>query len=388
VAESIEAQETRLNVWAGKSTDEYTQDSDLDWAFCTPVRAEARPKWAIYVAGKFSDELARTVLEENNAAGLVDDVKFTELLAEIWGSLHRLRLLEQRQTNLNRFIPRTVLGKLGGTDVKEALKPQQADVTVMFTDLRGFSGAAEERAEELLVLLEQVSELHSIVTRHIVEQEGVIGDFQGDGVMSFWGWPNPQPDIAARVCRTALRIQAQFRELARGSTNPLAQRGFGIGIASGKAVAGLIGSADQVKASVFGPVVNLAARMEGMTKIFRVPILLDDTTRQMVQAQVPRDVARLRRLARVQPYGMNTVLTITELLPPATEEGVLSDADLAAYDTALQEFIDGNWARAFELLHRLPPSDLGTDFLTSVILQHRRTPPPDWKGHIPLAGKS
>ena len=87
-------------------------------------------------------------------------------------------------------------------------------------------------------------------------------------------------------------------------------------MATGRAVAGKIGTVDQVKVTVFGPVVNLASRLEGMTKILQAPILLDETTARIVRQQVPREVARVRRLAIVRPYGLDTPLEVSELLPP------------------------------------------------------------------------
>jgi len=82
-----------------------------------------------------------------------------------------------------------------------------------------------------------------------------VGDFQGDAAMGFWGWPLRQPDAVLRTCRAALAVRAEFE----------ATEGFhaGIGVATGPAVAGKIGTVDQVKVTVFGPVVNLASRLEG-----------------------------------------------------------------------------------------------------------------------------
>jgi adenylate cyclase len=153
-------------------------------------------------------------------------------------------------------------------------------------------------------------------------------------------------------------------------------------------VAGGIGTAEQAKVGVFGPVVNLAARLEGMTKSLRVPILLDEPTAEAVRTHMPRDAARVRRLAKVRPYGLETPLVVTELVPPAGPDSVLTDDHLADYDAALEAFMAGEWPRAYELLHRLPPQDRGKDLLTGYILQHNHTPPPGWDGVVPLTSKS
>src|SRR5262249_16414448 len=148
---------------------------------------------------------------------------------------------------------------------------------------------------------------------------GVVGDFHGDAAMGFWGWPIAHPDMVERACRAALSIRSEFEAAARREGHPLADFRIGIGVATGRAVAGKIGTPDQVKVTVFGRVVNLASRLEGMTKIFSSPILLDDPTAQVVRQKMPPSLARCRRVAVVKPYGLETPLTVHELLPPAEE---------------------------------------------------------------------
>jgi adenylate cyclase len=98
-------------------------------------------------------------------------------------------------------------------------------------------------------------------------------------------------------------------------------------------------------------------------------------------------VARVRRLAILKPYGLDTPLEVSELLRPASQYPVLTDEHLALYESALDAFLSGSWPEAFELLHRIPPEDRVKDFLTVYIAQHNRTPPPEWDGVIPLENK-
>jgi adenylate cyclase len=124
-----------------------------------------------------------------------------------------------------------------------------------------------------------------------------------------------------------------------------------------------------------------------MTKFLRTPILLDETTARLARQQVPAQVGRLRRVARVKPYGLDTPLTVTELLPPLSEYPELADEHLVFYETALDALLAGRWSEAYELLHRIPPGDQVKDFLTVYIAQHNRVAPPGWDGVIPLSGK-
>jgi adenylate cyclase len=216
--------------------------------------------------------------------------------------------------------------------------------------------------------------------------------------MGFWGWPLPQPDAVERACRAALAIRAEFAAMSsrtRQSSDGPNPGEFsddagefgdefrvGIGIASGRAVAGKIGTVDQVKVTVFGPVANLASRLEGLTKVLRVPILMDAATADVVRASVAKDVARVRRLARIKPPGMETPVEVSELLPPAGEHSQLSDEHLSAFESAVAALDARDWDRALQLLHRVPPDDLAKDFLTVFIAQHNRTPPADWDGVV------
>ena len=123
----------------------------------------------------------------------------------------------------------------------------------MFCDLRGFSQRLENEAGDLIGLLERVSRALGVMTHHILENSGVTGDFQGDATLGFWGWPFPSPDAAVNACRAALGIRAAFAKAAATKNHPLADFEMGIGIAHGRAVAGKIGTAEQVKVTVFGP---------------------------------------------------------------------------------------------------------------------------------------
>ena len=273
-----------------------------------------------------------------------------------------------------RFFSPGVMNLLSGSDAPHALDPRETDVTVLFCDLRGFSKTVESAEGNLLAVLNRVSAALGVMTENILRFRGAIADFLGDAALGFWGWPIDHPTKAEDACRAALEIRATFVEFGKNETHALFGFRVGIGIASGRAVAGGIGTAEQAKVTVFGPVVNLASRLQDMTKLLRVPILIDEPTAAAVREHTSSDVARVRRLAKVKPYGLDTPLTVTELLPPAGEGEVLSNEDIAAYEQALDAFLEGDWNRAFKLLHQVPPDDRGKDLLTEFILKHNRTP--------------
>ena len=389
ILDAVRRRESVLHVWNAADTatnSAFTVSQGVDWAFCTPVGGKACQGWGIYVAGRFNDDRS-TPVEVSDPNDLRDDLKFTELAATTLSALRDVRMLERQRAGLSQFFSPVVLEALQGVDPEVVLAPRETEVSVLFCDLRGFSRHSERSAEDLLGLLNRVSQALGVTTHQIREQGGVLGDFHGDAAMGFWGWPLPQPDAAMRACLAALAIRAEFAETAQRVDDPLADFRVGIGIATGRAVAGKIGTVDQVKVTVFGPVVNLASRLEGMTKILHAPILLDERTAIVVRNQLSPKVARLRRVAVVKPYGLDRKLEVTELLPPAGDGSGLTDENIADYEKALDHLLSGQWSQAFERLHRVPAEDRVKDFLTVFIAQHNRTPPEAWNGVIPLTSK-
>lgn len=388
VAQAIEHQESVLHVWSDLGSDDpaYTLSENLDWAFCTPVPGEACRGWGLYVAGSFSGTHVAGELSIGSGDDLKQDLRFAELVAELTGALRQVGLQQRRIAGLSQFFSPKVLETLEGEGSEQELATKQAQVTVLFCDLRGFSKEAEHSRGDLLGLLDRVSEALGVMTHHILEFGGVIGDFQGDAAMGFWGWPIATPDGPRDACLAALAISREFQRAANEPGHPLADFRVGIGIAHGPAVAGKIGTAHQVKVTVFGPVVNLASRLEGMTKQMRAPILLDEPAAEQVRKLSPT-IARCRRLGRVLPYGMETPLMVSELLPPAGVDSVLTDQHVADYEGAVDALLAGRWSEALELLHALPAKDRARDFLTIFIAQHNYEPPSGWDGTIPMPSK-
>jgi adenylate cyclase len=388
ILRAIQRQESVLHVQGagGDLGASLTVSDAFDWAFCTPVRGESTSGWGLYVAGRFDGHGP----DRPGSAELGDlraEVKFTELVAALLRSLRQVRSLQRQQAVLGQFFSPAVLNALGNEDAASLLAPCETRVSVLFCDLRGFSAESERSATSLLGLLERVSKALGVMTRHILDQGGVIADFQGDAALGFWGWPIQQSDVISRVCQAALGIRTQFEAAGNQAGVPLAGFRAGIGIATGTAVAGRIGTHEQAKVGAFGPVVNLGSRLEGMTKILQAPVLMDETTDQLARQQLPPGVARLRRVARVKPYGLDKPLTVTELLPPAADYPQLRDEHIAAYEAALSEFQAGRWSQAYELLHKVPPEDRVKDFLTIYIAQRNRVAPPEWNGVIVLSEK-
>jgi adenylate cyclase len=389
IRSAIDSGKSIVAIWnrnEGAPQTAFTQREDVDWAFCTPIEGEACRGWGIYVVGRFqvgTDPGTERVGPEE----LQDDLKFAELAATTLRNLREVRVLEHSQAALRPFFSPVVLEALAGQNPDEVLQPRETEVSVLFCDLRGFSRKSERDADDLLGLLNRVSRALGGMTHCILEQGGVVGDFHGDAAMGFWGWPLESPTTVEQACRAALGIRATFAAAAQQENHPLTAFRVGIGLATGRAVAGKIGTVDQVKVTVFGPVVNLASRLETLTKVLRAPLLIDEETARQVRARVSPEIARTRRVARVRPYGLETSVEVSELLPPADEFPQLSNDDIQSYERALDALLAGDWESSFQWLHKVPAEDRVKDFLTVFIAQHNRTPPDDWDGVISIPTK-
>ncbi|MDP1797072.1 MAG: adenylate/guanylate cyclase domain-containing protein, partial [Planctomycetaceae bacterium] len=349
VAEALENQrKSVLYVWnAAEATGpQPTLGADFDWAYCTPVQGLGDEPTGLYLTGRMGQtSVPGTTLAEG--AQLEADVKFTELVAEIIAAVVKSRRLERQKAGLRQFFAPPILAALGDDLDTTLLEPCECDVAVLFCDLRGFSQRAEREGDNLIGLLDRVSRALGVMTQQILQHGGVTGDFQGDAALGFWGWPFPSPDAVVKACTAALGIRAAFARAAAQKDHPLADFSMGIGIAFGRAVAGKIGTEEQVKVTVFGPVVNLAHRLESMTKLLRAPILLDEAAAKIVRSRMPTWEGRLRKLARVLPYGLETPVVVSELLPAVTEYPELTDGQIAQFEAGVEHFTAGRWEDAF-----------------------------------------
>jgi adenylate cyclase len=381
--------QTVLQIWhAGASESALNFTADLgnsDWAMCAPLPVEPSPGWALYLTGRLPETL---VSKPEGEAVLKGDLKFAELTADLFGALRQLCDLQRKMGEMSQTFSRPVLAALAGKDINEVLRPRQVKVTVLFADLRNACRVAEEGAADLMALWNRVSEALGLMTSAIIDEFGVVNDFQGDAVMGFWGWPTEQPDQIERAARAALAIQRRFQQAANKLGHPLAGLTTGIGIAHGDALAGRLGTVEQFKVDVFGPTVNLASRMENMTKHFGVHILADEECGRRLATIDPSGLwVRCRQLARIRPYGMERTLLVNEILPPALAGDSMTENNRRLYEAALTEFLAGHWDVARGMLAKLPPDGAG-DFLQEFMTENRKGPPLRWDGVVPIKTKT
>lgn len=382
---SINRNEGVLHVWQDtqESNPAFTLSGNLDWAFCLPLKGDASRGWAVYVSGKFGAGGSGSVTETD----IKGDLRFTELVCDFVSSIRQVRILQAQQAGMAQFFSPAVMEAVRKANSDKVLEPRETDITVLFCDVRGFSKKAEAAQENLKQLLDRVSDALGVMTTGIIKYDGVIADFQGDAALGFWGWPSQPEDGPLAACRAALHVEQEFKRAIENPESSLAGFKVGIGVAHGRAIAGKIGTQEQIKVGAFGPVVNMGSRLEGLTKQLRTSILIDEGTGRYLRKNANPEELRCRKLGRFIPAGMNTGLEIYELLPPVSVDGRITDKQIAIYEDAVDHFIEGKWQKSMELLNGLPVDDRVKDYLLIYIATNNYEAPADWAGVIRLDKK-
>ena len=386
VSRAFDTKQSVIHLWseAEVGDNQFTMNDDLDWAFCTPIPTSETERWCLYVAGKrkFSG-----IQEIESPDDLIGELRLAELMAHFLGSIRSLRSLEHQHSSMKQFFSPAVVETLLSKDAEAALAPREGPISVLFCDIRGFTRKVEQASDTLPNLLQNVSEALSVMTRCILRFEGVIAGFQGDAALGFWGWPSQMDDAAVHAARAALAIHQAFHEASQDPQHPLHNFRIGIGICHGNAVAGRIGTQEQPKVDVFGPVVNLASRLQDLTKAVGVPILMDVETANSASQELEAAEGYCRRVACLRPAGVTTPLDAYALIPAYDDDLQLNGEQLRAYETAVECLVNKSWDDAKTLLNVLPLTDGPANFLRAAL--HRfGDVPADWDGAINMEDKS
>jgi class 3 adenylate cyclase len=186
------------------------------------------------------------------------------------------RELGYLQQAFARFAPRAVVERIASRD--QAEEGAKREVTVLFADLVGFTTLSERLEPDVLVRL--LNGYFERMSRVIADHSGHVAKFAGDGIMALFGALEPNPWQASDAVRAALAMRAALadynRELGSRGLEPLR---LGIGIHCGPAIAGVVGSTELREFTVIGCTVNLAARIERLTRTHAAAILVTDAVR-------------------------------------------------------------------------------------------------------------
>lgn len=286
---------------------------------------------------------------------------------------------------------RDILGKVASHEVAEQLLSQnielggeERDVTVLFADIRDFTALCERHppAQTLGLLNRYLTLINAVVDEH----DGVIDKYTGDGVMALFGAPIGRCDDPQRAVLAALAIDKRMRQLCRElEAEHLPHPDVGIGVNTSRVIAGNIGSPSRLNYTVLGDGVNLASRLESLTKHYQVPIIVGEQT-----AAVARNFIYLE-LDKVRVKGKSTAVRIFQPLGPA-DQLEPAQRDLAdRHHRALALFRARQWASAgdiFRILAAVPSHSRIAEIYLGYMREFTiNEPKADWDGAFKLGNK-
>ncbi|HEY8191457.1 MAG TPA: adenylate/guanylate cyclase domain-containing protein, partial [Alphaproteobacteria bacterium] len=196
---------------------------------------------------------------------------------------------------------------------KLRLGGETRELSVMFTDIRGFTGISESMSPEALIQL--MNDFLTPMSDLVMHNRGTIDKYMGDAMMAFWNAPLDDPDHARHACLSALKmnealapINEALRVRAEAERRPPLSLNAGIGINTGPASVGNMGSKQRFAYSALGDTVNLASRLEGQTKTYGVNILIGPQTRRQVPDFATLELDLLRVKGKKEPVHVYTLL--------------------------------------------------------------------------------
>jgi adenylate cyclase len=258
------------------------------------------------------------------------------------------------------------------------------DLTVMFSDIRGFTTISEGLSADELVRL--LNEYLGAMTDILFANLGTLDKYIGDAIMAFWGSPYPQTDHALCACKCALQMSRALVKLnekwKQEDRPPLA---IGIGLNTGPVNVGNMGSEKRLAWTVMGDNVNLASRLEGITKEYQIQIVISESTYHEVAGKFV-----CRELDKIKVKGKTHPVTIYELLAVAAERPQF-EALLVGFDRAMHAYRTRNWresaAQFGELLGVYPDDGPTRVFLQRALEYLDNAPESDWDGVYVMKSK-
>ena len=292
-------------------------------------------------------------------------------LAYLGEGLERRRL---RHT-FSRYLGDEVIRELLAHPDRLTLGGEKRNLTVLFSDIRNFSTLSESLSPERVVTL--LNTYLTPMTRAVLQEGGLLDKYIGDAVMAVFGAPVVQPDHAGRALACALAMHRELVTLQPTFRQMGLQVAIGLGINTGEMVVGNMGSEERFDYTVMGDAVNLASRLEGLTKRYGVFCLVSEATRQAAG-----QAFTFRAIDRVQVKGKHEVVDVYELLGGPGRE-VAHYPGLERYDAAVEAYRRGDFEAArvgfLEFLALNPAETVATLYLERLDALGERAPD-GWRG--------
>ncbi|MBN1973867.1 MAG: adenylate/guanylate cyclase domain-containing protein [Sedimentisphaerales bacterium] len=300
----------------------------------------------------------------------------------IVGTLAVNYLVEGRQKTFikqafRHYLSSEVIEKIIRDPSHLQLGGEKRELTIMFTDLAGFSSFSEklDPVELTALLNDYLTEMTDI----IMSEGGTLDKYEGDAIIAFWNAPLEQFDHAARACRAALRCQrrlAELREVYKKRTGTILRMRAGLN--TGDVVVGNMGSHKRFNYTILGDAANLASRLEGANKAFGTETMISENTWRLVSKEFLG-----RKLADLRVVGKKNAVPVYELTGFNTET---APDGWEVFSVGRKHFNEGNFKEAIDIFSKLPEDPAAKNYIRRCE-QLCNNPPSSWDGVWELTEK-
>ncbi|MEN9649491.1 MAG: hypothetical protein RL094_458 [Candidatus Parcubacteria bacterium] len=306
------------------------------------------------------------------------------LLAFLLGSVSTLIYQYVVESKEKRFIQKTfqyylmpeVIKEIMENPKKLSLGGEKKKLTILFSDIRGFTALSEKLTAEELVHI--INQYFTRMSDSIMEHRGLVDKYIGDAIMAFWGAPIANESQAADACLTALAMSAQLKSLnAAWKAAGVPEIGIGIGLNTGEVIVGNMGSEKRFNYTIMGDEVNFGSRLEGLNKMYGTECILSEETKKAVEGD-SRFV--IRELDTVMVKGKKEPKNIYELITAEVTDPFKQVLPLFA--EGLDLYKKGNFKQALETFKKVLdtyPDGPSQTFMErcNYLIEH---PPEVWNG--------
>ncbi|ALP51936.1 hypothetical protein Tel_01615 [Candidatus Tenderia electrophaga] len=307
------------------------------------------------------------------------------VLAAVFSSTYLLftegRDKRRVRTMLSQYVSPAVLSSVVDS-YEEHLSAEvgsDEELSILFSDIRGFTSLSEAMPPHRVV--EMLNHYFSVMTEAIFEQRGTIDKFIGDAIMAFWGAPLPEPRHAELALQAAMEMHrrlASVNQWLAARDYPAIQ--IGIGIHTGRVILGNIGSVQKLDYTIIGDNVNLASRLEGLTKQYGAAIVISEFTYRQLRQPLPCYVLDLVRV-KGKHVPIRILAPILELDP----DSAAHQAELCR--RAFDAYVQQQWASAIELYQQLSQEVLADIFIRRCRAYQEQPPAHGWDGVFIMTSK-
>jgi adenylate cyclase len=296
----------------------------------------------------------------------------------IWGYFKEAHAKKQIEGLFGQYVPPELVDEMAESPGSYNMAPRAAELSVLFSDVRGFTTISEALSPE--DLSSYINEYLTTMSKVIREgHRGTLDKYIGDAIMAFWGAPVADANHAQNAVLAAMNMQKQ----AKTVNEKFAQKGWppfkiGVGVNSGVMRVGDMGSQIRRAYTVMGDAVNLGSRLEGITKEYGADILLGEVTKGLISGIACREVDRVRVKGKDEPIAIFQPLGLEHEISDSTRE------QIDIWGEALRMYRAQDWDGAEEQLLKLKSmetSDELYDIFLGRVAGYRANPPlSDWDG--------